>query len=200
MDPKEIQAILEKAIAAATKQPEKADNKVEENISNLAKAVQAIVGKIDNLEKVAVRKEVETPETAVQKIATTVADLVKKIDEMKNPVKDEDKPMDFSKMTKKEFSELLKGMLKPEVKNTPAGKGKDSINDVIEKSVNDEDEVEVDVSEIESHDVAGNELTDKQRLARKQLDEFLGAKLGNFSKKYGEDTSEDSEDSEDDGK
>ena len=181
MDPKEIQAILEKAIASAVKPVEK-DNKVDENFANIAKAVQAVSAKVDNLEKVAVKNEPETAETQIQKLAKSVEEIAKTIEAIKNPVKDEDKPMDFSKMTQKQFSEMIAGIVKPKSEETPKGKGKESMKSILDNAA-DEDEVDIDLSGIDTHDEAGNELTEQQRLARKNLDEYLGAKLGNLSSK-----------------
>lgn len=195
----EIQAILEKAIASAVK-PTAAETpagKVEEAISGIAKAVQAISAKVDSLEKTTVKTEPETIDTVVSKLAKTVEDIAKKVEEIKNPVKDEDKPVDLAKMTKKQFAEMIAGIVKPS-EQKPKGKGKETQKSILD-GANDEDEIDVDVSAIEAEDVAGNTLSDAQRLARKQLDDFLGAKLGNLSKNFtseeegGEDTEETTE-------
>ena len=198
MNPEEIAAILQKAISGAIKPETKTDDNANvEAIGNIAKAVQAIATKVESLEKDTVKVEKETPETAISKITETLATITKAIEEIKNPIAEEDKPVDMSKMTKKELTELLKGILKP-AKETPTlkGKGKETQKSILDSA--DDEEEEIDLSNVETHDVAGNELTKSQRIARKSLDDVLGVKLTGVLQKQGliEDDTDDADDTE----
>lgn len=184
MNPEEIQKVLEKAIAGAIKPEEKTEKNDNAAISEMAKAVQAIAKKVDDLDKTAQKKEIETPETAIEKLSKTIENLQKTVEEIKNPVNDEDKPIDLNKMTKKEFAEYISGIVNPKPTEKPKGKGKETQKTILDNA-DDNDEIDIDLNGIETHDQAGNALTDEQRLARKNLDEALGAKLTGILQKGG---------------
>jgi len=199
MNPEEIAAILQKAIAGAIKPEEKnTENNNSEAIAGIAKAVKAISEKVDNLDKSVEKKTVETTDDKINKVASAVEALTAKIEEIQNPVNDEDKPIDLNKMTKKEFAEYISGIINPEINQKPKGKGKETQKTIL-NGTNDNDEIEVDLADVETTDVAGNPLSEEQRLARKNLDDVLGAKLTGVLQKQGlveieeadEDTQED---------
>ena len=180
MDAKLIQEMLEKAIMSAAKPVEKNDN---EMLSTIAKAVQAIGAKVDALEKTTVKNEPETLDTVVGKLAKAVEAINAKVEAIANPVKPEDQPVDLTKMSKKQFTDFITEIVKPKAPEAPKGQGKETQKSILD-GANDNDEVDVDISAIESNDIAGNELSETQRLARKNLDDFIGAKIGGISDKY----------------
>jgi ElaB/YqjD/DUF883 family membrane-anchored ribosome-binding protein len=201
MDPEQIQKILKDAIAAATRPPENNDNKTDNTALNkVVEAVQALTTKVEELDKTSEKKKVETTETSIEKINKALGELKTTIEEIKNPVADEDKPIDFKGMSMKKFVEMIKGALKPEGQQKPKGKGKETQKSILD-NVSDDEEVDIDLSDVETTDIAGNELNDNQRLARKNLDKYFGRRFQNVAARFGaEDASDDAgDDAVDDG-
>jgi hypothetical protein len=208
MNPEEIAAILEKAVEGAlnVKKPEsKTDDTVMETLGGIAKAITAINAKVEKLEKTTVKEEPETVESSIEKLAKSVQAIADEVKEIKNPTADEDKPLDVNKMTKKDWAELIKGVVKPESKGegeeaSPKGQGKDNLDSEIKKIADGgEGEVEVDISDIEAKDPAGNERSNEARKGIKALDDYFGKVIGStMSAKFGSNEVNDDDDDDDD--
>lgn len=199
MNPEQIAELLQKAVSSAlnktvtgNEKPEQGNHNDSEALANLAKAVTGINDRLDNLDKVAVKQEPETVETQVQKLGKTVENLAGMVSKIAKGEKIEpkDEPMDFSKMTKEQFNELVtecaKGLIKNKTQDSPGGEGKEDLASVLKSlaSGKSEDDVELEMDEIETEDVAGNKLSKKARASRQQLDNWFGKKFGASVEKH----------------
>jgi hypothetical protein len=206
-----VNSALEK-IGAGNQQPQQQQQNADMQqmvtaVSGLSKVVDAVSKKVEALDKTAVKNVPEPVEETVGKLAKTVEAVANKVEKIAKGEKIDEEDIDFSKpMKKKDFAKMLKKMITDkdeeddEEKPAPKGKGKDDLKELLKtiaKGKNDE-EIEIDAGEIdiEDKDVAGNELSKKQKKDRAALDKHLGGMLNSSAAAHG--FAEDAEDSDDD--
>jgi hypothetical protein len=199
----DVTSIIEKAVEGMLqKEAPKTENKLEDAISQLAKAVTAVNEKVDALSGEVVKKEKpETAEEKIAKMAETIEALTKKVEGKTEEAEEkiEKKAGDDKEEDGVEAiaAALLKMVNGEEADEEVKGQGKDTnaLAEVL-KSIGSKKQEDVNLDGIETHDANGNPLTEKQRIARKALDDHFGGQLESFakSKGYGEGRISDDED------
>lgn len=208
MNPEEIAKLLAKAVESAIGKETPAPAPANAGLADLAKAVQGINDRLENLDKVVVKNEPETPDAKIDALTKTVTDLAGLVAKVASGEKIEkkDEPLDLTKMTQEQFDakvlSVAKSLIKGKTDEEPDGEGKEDLATLLKTLVSGKEadsELEIDLDDVEMEDVAGNALGKKARSSRKELDDWFGKKLsGMEDRMMGSSAAEDDDEDDND--